>query len=50
MSKILLKNARIINEGAVVEGDILIEDERINKIGPSLTSENAKVLDVRGNM
>jgi dihydroorotase len=48
MSKILLKNARIINEGAVVEGDILIEDERINKIGPSLTSENAKVLDIRG--
>jgi dihydroorotase len=49
MGKTLLKNARIINEGEQFDGDILIEDERIVKIGTSLSSETATILDVQGN-
>jgi len=49
MGKTLLTNARIINEGKQFDGDILIEDERIIKIGTSLSSENAIVIDVKGN-
>ncbi|RZW43835.1 MAG: dihydroorotase, partial [Flavobacteriaceae bacterium] len=49
MGKTLLTNARIINEGKQFDGDILIEGERIIKIGTSLSSENATVIDVKGN-
>ncbi len=49
MGKTLLKNARIINEGKQFDGDILIEDERIIKIGNALSSETATVIDVQGN-
>ena len=33
----LLRNAKIVNEGHVVSGDILIEDGLIKKIASSLT-------------
>jgi dihydroorotase len=49
MGKTLLTNARIVNEGKQFDGDILIENERIIKIGTSLSSETATVIDVQGN-
>ena len=36
MKKILLKNARLVNEGRVTEGDLLIEGDRMDRIGPGL--------------
>jgi dihydroorotase len=46
----LIKNARVINEGRVFEGDILIEGERIARIEKDLTPNNGQVhvLDVSG--
>jgi dihydroorotase len=46
----LIKNARVINEGRVFEGDILIEGERIARIDKDLTPKNGQVnvLDVSG--
>jgi len=49
MSTTLIKNAIIINEGARLESDILIQDEIITKIGSNLSSNGAKILDVSGN-
>jgi dihydroorotase len=49
MDRILLKNARMVNEGAVVEGDLLIEGDRIGRIGKDLSDESARVIDLEGN-
>lgn len=48
---ILLKNARIINEGKIFDGDILIEDAFIKEIDSSISAKSAqvKVIDVEGN-
>jgi len=48
MSRILIKNARIINEGKIVESDLLIQGERIEKIAPSISDDNATVYDIEG--
>lgn len=48
MSKILLKNATIINEGKRFESDLLIENDRIAKIASSISVENATVVDLKG--
>ena len=44
----LIKNARIVNEGKIVEGDVLISGERIEKIDRSISSRNATVIDAFG--
>ncbi len=51
MSRILIKNAKIVNEGEIVEGDVLIEGEYIVEIGQniSLKSSSTKVIDAEGN-
>ena len=38
-SKILLANARLVNEGEVRKVDVLVEGERISKIQPQVTAE-----------
>lgn len=47
----LLKNAKIVNEGNVFEGDILIEGEYIKEIADSISAKSADVvvIDVEGN-
>lgn len=45
----LIVNAKIVNEGKVIEADVLIGDERIEKIGATLSSNNATVIDAGGN-
>ena len=46
----LIKNARIVNEGSVVEGDVLIEAGRIAKIDSSIGPKSASVnvIDAEG--
>ncbi|HCP40777.1 MAG TPA: dihydroorotase, partial [Cryomorphaceae bacterium] len=46
----LIKDARIVNEGKVVEGDVLIEAGRITKIDSSIgpKSANVNVIDAEG--
>lgn len=50
MNSILITNARIVNEGKVVEGDVFIRNGRIEKIGSSFMDQNAdKLIDANGN-
>jgi|TARA_B110000003_G_scaffold49182_3_gene47972 dihydroorotase len=41
LSKIIIRNAKIINEGNTFDTDILIENERIEKISPSISVDNS---------
>ncbi|WP_299127477.1 dihydroorotase [uncultured Winogradskyella sp.] len=47
----LIKNAKIVNEGSIVEGDILIENDIIKTIDDSISVKSAdiNVIDVEGN-
>lgn len=51
MNRILIKNAKIVNEGTVFEGDVLIEEEYIVEIAESISlkSPSTKVIDAEGN-
>ncbi|MCZ8089673.1 MAG: dihydroorotase [Flavobacterium sp.] len=51
MNTVLIKNAKIVNEGKIVEGDVLIEDEFIVEIAESISpkSPNCKIIDAEGN-
>lgn len=45
----LIVNAKIVNEGQVVEGDVLIKDKYIEKIGKGLQSTKAtRTIDAKG--
>ncbi|RNC87786.1 MAG: dihydroorotase [Winogradskyella sp.] len=47
----LIKNAKIVNEGEIIEGDILIEGKTIKEINDFISAKSAdvKVIDVEGN-
>jgi dihydroorotase len=51
MNRILIKNAKIVNEGIIFEGDVLIEDDLIVEISESISakSSNCKIIDAEGN-
>lgn len=51
MNTVLIKNAKIVNEGNIFEGDVLIEGEFIKEIASSIShkSSNCKVIDAEGN-
>jgi len=40
---VLIKNANIVNEGKIIHGDILIEDEYIKEIAESISAKHADV-------
>jgi dihydroorotase len=50
MSNILIKNANIVNEGKIVQGDVMIEKDRIVEVGGSISVKSAdtKVIDADG--
>ena len=49
MGKILIKNAKIVNENAIFESDVLLDEAIILKIDANISDTNAKVIDVAGN-
>ena len=49
MGKILIKNAKIVNENKIFESDILIEDDIIIKVEKDISSENATIINAEGN-
>ncbi|SFR38603.1 dihydroorotase [Robiginitalea myxolifaciens] len=49
MKKTLLTNARLVNEGEIREGDLLIEGERIARIDSGISDPNARVIDLEGS-
>ena len=50
MNQILIKNARIVNEGQILRGDVLIQDDRIAEVAESISvkSSDTKVIDADG--
>ncbi len=51
MNTILIKNAKIVNEGVIFEGDVLIENEYIVEIGESISPKlsSCKIIDAEGS-
>lgn len=51
MNTVLIKNAKIVNEGTIFEGDVLIENEFIVEIAESISpkSSNCKIIDAEGS-
>lgn len=51
MNKILIKNAKIVNEGTIFEGDVLIENDLIVEIADSISLKTSDciVIDAEGN-
>ena len=51
MSTFLIKNARIVNEGSIFEGDVLIENEIISQIADSISpkTSNCVIIDAEGS-
>jgi dihydroorotase len=47
MQKYVIRNIQVVNEGSIQTADILIEDERIEKIGANI-SVNDKVQEING--
>ncbi|MES9967401.1 MAG: amidohydrolase family protein, partial [Sedimenticola sp.] len=46
----LIKNARMVNDGMVLEGDLLIANGRIEQIAPEISAQgNTRVIDANGN-
>ncbi len=46
---LLIVNARIVNEDSITEGDVLVRDGRIERVGFGLTGTHAdRVIDARG--
>jgi dihydroorotase len=50
MNHILIKNAQIVNEGQILRGDVLIQDDRIAEVAESISvkSSDTKVIDADG--
>ena len=46
--KRLLKNAQIVNEGAIQKADLLIDGDRIAKIASSISDADAEIIDLEG--
>lgn len=51
MNRVLIKNAKIVNEGTIFEGDLLIEDKYIVEIAESISAKSSttKIIDAEGN-
>ena len=50
MKRVLIKNAHIVNEGKIFEGDVLVEDGIIKEIGGSISMKSAdtKIIEADG--
>ncbi len=51
MNRVLIKNARIVNEGQIFEGDVLIENEFIVEIAEKISAKTGatKIIDAEGS-
>ena len=49
MAQYLIKNARLVNEGHIYDSDILVRDQRIERIDRDITSKEAIVVDATGS-
>lgn len=50
MSKIIVKNAKVVNENRTFETDILIDGDHITRIDRDISDANAEVIDMQGDL
>ncbi len=50
MARTIFKNARIVNEGKVIEGDVLVVNERLERVGGSICDDQAEIVDLNGRI
>ena len=48
MKKLLIKNATVVNEGALFKGDVVIEGAFIAKVEASIEADDVEILDASG--
>jgi dihydroorotase len=49
MNRLLIKNARLVNEGETADADVLVSGERIEQVGSGIAAgENDRVIDADG--
>ncbi len=48
MQKYLIKNIQVVNEGHIINADVLITNGRINKISPQITQIDADCIEING--
>ncbi|AZQ61888.1 dihydroorotase [Flammeovirga pectinis] len=48
MTKLLIKNAQIVNEGKVFKGDVRVVDGKIDSVSASIAVQDEKVIDAEG--
>ena len=46
--KILIKNSQLVNEGKIIQSDILIENDLISKIEPHISEDADQIIDASG--
>lgn len=46
--KILIKNSQLVNEGKIIQSDILIENDLISKIEPNISEKADQIIDASG--
>ena len=51
MNRVLIKNAKIVNEGVIFEGDVLIENDLIVEVSATISAKfsDCKIIDAEGN-
>ena len=49
MNKTLITNAKVVNEGSIIESDILIVNDRIERVDSHITIAQAEVIDLKGD-
>jgi len=50
MGTVLFKNARLVNEGSITEGDLLVRNQRIAQVGGSIAAGEADIVDLDGKI
>ena len=48
MSKVVFRNAKVVNRGSIKQCDVLIVGDRIEKIASTITVNNAEEVDLKG--
>lgn len=48
MNTLLIRNARLVNEGRMFEGDLLVRHGRIDKIAPGIAASADEGIDATG--
>ncbi|MEL6654009.1 MAG: dihydroorotase, partial [Bacteroidota bacterium] len=48
MASLLIKNARLVNEGQILERDVWVKEDRIHQIGTDLSPQVDEVIDAQG--